>query len=89
MADSDEELPSQALFALQQGRMIEAIKILRQERGLGLKEAKDRLELYLRDHPTMQTQFASARAEGNRSGLFWLIPVIAAAVAAYFYFKGS
>jgi hypothetical protein len=49
------------LGALNQGRKITAIKLLREERGLGLKEAKqaiDRLERARRgdavDHPAMQ-----------------------------------
>ena len=89
MPQSDEELPSGALVALHQGKIIEAIKVLRVERNLGLKEAKDKVEAYLRAHPDVRTQYDGARAEGNRGGLLWLIVIVAAAVAAFFFFKSS
>ena len=38
---SDAPLPPAAEDALARGRVIEAIKIVREARGLGLKEAKD------------------------------------------------
>ncbi len=43
-ADSINQLPASVLEALQQGNKIEAIKRLREQTGLGLKEAKDALE---------------------------------------------
>jgi len=39
-------LPAEALAALSQGQLIEAIKIVREASGLGLKEAKDLVEQY-------------------------------------------
>lgn len=41
-AGTEMQLPLAAIAALQQGNKIEAIKIIRQERGIGLKEAKMR-----------------------------------------------
>ena len=35
---------------IEAGRKIEAIKALREETGLGLREAKDAVEAYMRDH---------------------------------------
>lgn len=43
-ADSINQLPASVLDALQQGNKIEAIKRLREQTGLGLKEAKDAVE---------------------------------------------
>lgn len=37
-------LSETAISALQRGNKIEAIKLVREERGLGLKEAKDEVE---------------------------------------------
>lgn len=48
-----ESLPPAALQALQQGRMIEAIKIVRTERNLGLKQAKEQVEQYMQQHPDL------------------------------------
>ncbi|MEQ8860287.1 MAG: ribosomal protein L7/L12 [Pseudomonadales bacterium] len=45
MADaSNDTLPAGAARAMQAGRKIEAIRIVREELGLGLKEAKERVE---------------------------------------------
>ncbi len=37
---SDAELPAEALYAIEQGRKIEAIKIVRERTGVGLAHAK-------------------------------------------------
>lgn len=41
------ELPEEVLKALHRKRKIEAIKLLREERGIGLKEAKEAVDGYL------------------------------------------
>ncbi len=38
------DLPDNVLDALRRGRKIEAIKLLRKQRGIGLKEAKDAVD---------------------------------------------
>lgn len=43
------DLPKAAIEALRQGNVIEAIKIVRQERNIGLKEAKEQVVTYYRD----------------------------------------
>ena len=44
-------LPPAALQTLQQGHMIEAIKIVRTEHHLGIKHAKEQVEQYLQQYP--------------------------------------
>ena len=39
-----ETLPPEAISALQAGKKIEAIKILREQKNIGLKEAKDMVD---------------------------------------------
>ncbi len=46
-----DELPQGVREALRAGRKLEAIKRLREQRNLGLKEAKDLIDTYLRQHP--------------------------------------
>ncbi|MEZ5501010.1 MAG: ribosomal protein L7/L12 [Steroidobacteraceae bacterium] len=41
---STHDLPSEVIDALRKGRKIEAIKLLRERHGVGLKEAKDMVE---------------------------------------------
>lgn len=52
----NQQLPVSAIDALRQGRVIEAIKLVRQWNGVGLKEAKDLVDDYLRSHPELQSQ---------------------------------
>jgi ribosomal protein L7/L12 len=47
-----EPLPPEVLDALRRREVIEAIKLLRKSKGIGLKEAKDRLDQYMQTaHP--------------------------------------
>jgi hypothetical protein len=46
-------LPLSAIGALTLGHKIEAIKIVRQENSLSLKEAKEAVEAYERAHPDL------------------------------------
>ena len=45
MSTNRPALPAEIVDALRQGRLIEAIKLLRQQQGLGLKEAKELIDL--------------------------------------------
>ncbi|NQD91531.1 50S ribosomal protein L7/L12 [Pseudomonas sp. CrR25] len=66
------EMPSDVVAALERGRKIEAIKLLRERRGLGLKEAKEAVELYTREHPHLHG--SRALAGGSSHGLlFWVL----------------
>jgi hypothetical protein len=71
--------------ALDNGRTIEAIKLLRQETGLGLKEAKDAIDALARDRRE-ESNVVSMSEEGGASGLIKLLVVIAILLAGYFYF---
>ena len=51
--------------AVTKGDKIGAIKILRQESGLGLKEAKDAVDAYVASRPELAGQF-QATGTGNR-----------------------
>jgi ribosomal protein L7/L12 len=46
-------LPPEALQALARGQQIEAIRLLREATGLGLKEAKDAIDAHLRGESVM------------------------------------
>ncbi len=57
--NNENTLPDNVLQALQEGQTIEAIKRLRQSSGLGLKEAKDRIDAYQQGKPMQTTASAS------------------------------
>ena len=77
------QLPSAAIAALHQGNKIEAIKIVRQERGIGLKEAKDAVDLYVQTDPLLQSKFATARA-GNKRSVLIIAALILLALIGYY-----
>ena len=50
------DLPPSAVAALKQGRKIEAIKVMREEHGIGLREAKEEVEAWLARDPSLLGQ---------------------------------
>ena len=70
-----ESLPPAALQALQQGRMIEAIKIVRTERNVGLKQAKEQVEQYMQQHPELlrQSRVAQTQKQGKVQRVMWVL----------------
>ncbi len=77
-------LSTVAISALHHGNKIEAIKITREERNIGLKEAKDAVEEYVRSQPVLQSSLAAAQNETKRSVMLWLAALIALALIAYY-----
>jgi ribosomal protein L7/L12 len=77
-----------AISALHRGNKIEAIKLVRKERGIELKEAKDVVDEYVRTQPSLQATFAAAQAQSGRTALLWLAILIGAAILLYVFLKG-
>ena len=63
------EIPHEALDALRVGQLIDAIKITREKTGLGLKESKDLVERYLKEHPQEQALIQEQLAQRSRGGI--------------------
>ena len=83
-------LPQTAVAALEQGNTIEAIKIVRLERDLGLKESKDLVDAYLKSRPDLQRRLEAAQAEARQGFVRWLAVFLTlAAAAAYFVMQGK
>lgn len=83
-------LPQAAVAALEQGNTIEAIKIVRLEREIGLKESKDLVDAYLKSRPDLQRRLEAAQAEARQGFVRWLVIFLAlAAMAAYFLTQGK
>ena len=80
-----EELPPPVVEALSQGRTIEAIKLLREARKIGLKEAKDAVDQYLSARPELKRKLATVQAEAGRGLLRWAVAIAIAIGAAYYF----
>jgi hypothetical protein len=77
------DLPKAAVEALWQGNVIEAIKVVRLERNIGLKEAKDLVEAYIASQPALKKKIDKVLATAQQKFVRWLIGflVLASAVA--------
>lgn len=76
--------PSSAISAMENGNKLEAIKIVREETNLGLKEAKELVELYAKQNPAIKSQ-SELRQSANLQGLKWLIISIVIIGLTYYY----
>jgi hypothetical protein len=87
--NSVDALPASVLEAATSGRKIEAIKLLRREQGIGLKEAKDIVDGIDRPSEELAGQEPLARSRnGEVSGVGRLLGVcllLGCAIAAYYF----
>lgn len=83
MNSTTQSLPPEAIAALESGNKVEAIKHIRSNNNLSLKEAKDYIEVYLEQTPAVNDQFKESKAR-KISDMGWLI--IAVVVVGIYYF---
>ena len=72
------------MTALYNGSKIKAIRIVREAQGIGLEDAKDIVEQYLLDQPTVRNRLQSIQAEGGRRLLVWLIVIALLTIGGYY-----
>ena len=81
---SDEtELPEDVIAAIRSNRKIDAIKLLRGHRNLGLKEAKHIVDAYVAENPSIVTA-SPPRAD---SGIGRLVLLALGFALAYFGYR--
>lgn len=85
--DKAQDLPAAALEALSRGQKIEAIKIVREARGLGLKESKDAVDQYLKTRPDLEQKFAELQAQAVGSFMRWALFLAVGIGAAFFFLR--
>ena len=78
------KLSENAVDALKQGHMIEAIKITRVASNLGLKDAKDQVDAYLLQHPEIIMQKSQLSQEGS---IRFIIILIGAALLFWLFYQ--
>jgi len=83
-------MPAAAVVAINQGRVIEAIRIVREASdGLGLKDAKERVDAYIARDPMLKAQHEQQRrpTRGKLVKAVLLIDLLlAVAIVWYFFF---
>ena len=78
---NNKTLPAEVINALSSGRKIEAIKILREEWNIGLKEAKEIVDKHIDSDPLLKDQ---VQRQSNNSCLPVIIISIVIAAGAYY-----
>jgi hypothetical protein len=83
------DLPKAAIDALWRGNVIEAIKVVRQERDTGLKEAKEVVDAYIASQPAIKKKLDQVLATAQQRFVRWLIGfLVLAASIAYLVMQG-
>jgi len=86
-AKPSDTLPAEVVAAIQRGNKIEAIKLLRELTGLGLKEAKDAVDAS--PHATSSGSRPAIEIPGTGNALLWFVAVVLAVLAAYYLYSQS
>ena len=82
----DIEISDDVIAAVDAGRKIEAIKMLREQAGLDLTDAKHVADHLLRERPGAAPAMAE---EGGAGSMIRMVIVIGIILAAYFYFSAG
>ena len=83
---TDGQLPSEVIQLIEDGRKIEAIKMLRESTGLGLANAKVLVDRVSRTHgPKREVVSFQDESSGAGKILVSLVAVMALATAYFFY----
>jgi hypothetical protein len=83
---SDFEISDDVIAAVDAGRKIEAIKILRGATGLGLAEAKDMIDRVAMARKGESGGASMMAEEGGAGGMIRMVVAIATILVVYFYF---
>ncbi len=76
-------LPPLVVRALMKGQKIETIKLMREERGVELTEAKEVVEEYIRSDPLLQAGLKNIRR--NSSGFSWILLLIVLGILVWYF----
>ena len=82
----DVEISDDVIVAVDSGRKIEAIKILRDQTGLGLADAKHRIDRLARERRDQPGATPLMAEEGGAGGMIRMVVVIVVILGVYFYF---
>lgn len=85
---TDDDLPPAVIRAIQQGRKIEAIKLLRESTGLGLANAKVLVDKAARHHAPKKAAPPIVEEQSSVGSLLTALLLVVLAFAFYRYYAG-
>lgn len=80
-----EELPTEALIALKSGRKLEAIKIVREQTGMGIGDAASLVERASQDLGPEMPRMAAGKEDSGLVRVLVILAVLGALVGALFW----
>jgi hypothetical protein len=86
---TEESLPPEVIRAIEEGRKIEAIKLLRESTGLGLANAKVLVDKATRQHAPKNAPQGFVDDPANLGPLLKTLLFVALAFAIYHYYGGG
>lgn len=86
-AASVRPFPPSVAGALHRGNKIEAIRLLREHTGLGLKEAKDAIDASQQEPSAGMGKLAPGEVPRSNSVIWWIVVLAVACIAAYFLLR--
>lgn len=80
-------LPESVLLALQGGNKIDAVRLLRQATGLGLKEARDAVDSFEQGAKPRSDEIAPGEISRKSGVIWWVVAAIVIAAVAYQFLR--
>jgi hypothetical protein len=85
------ELPLEAVALLGEGKITEAIRLLRQSEGLSRSEARRRIDAHFDRDPMLRVQIEAVQRARRRKFFFWFLLIdlaITAGIIYWFFYRG-
>jgi hypothetical protein len=82
-------LPPEPATLLNEGRVHEAVKSLRESHNLGAREARRWIDSHINDDPMLRVQLETQRRARRRRFFLWLLPIdilLAAGIIYYLFY---
>lgn len=70
------DFPKAAVENLRRGNLIDAIKIVRQERNIGFKEAKEVVEIYISSQPAIKKKMGKVLVSAQQKFVRWMVGLL-------------
>jgi hypothetical protein len=78
-------IPLEAATLLSEGRVIDAIKVVRTQQGSGLKEAKDAVDAHIAADPALGVFLETRQRAARKKFFFWFFVVDALVFGVLYY----
>jgi hypothetical protein len=79
-------LPPEPATLLTEGRVAEAVQVLRKSHGLRASQARAWVDAHIAEDPMLRVQLESQKRAWGRKVFFWVLAIDVIAVAAIIYY---